>query len=141
MFFKKRLYMDFASATPLNRRVVRSMTRAFRAYGNPSAPHEEGRVAKNLLENARMAIARVLHVRPETLYITASGTESNNTALVGFIEALVARGASYADLHVVVSDIEHPSVIEPVRMLEKKGVQVSYVSPNSDGIITPEAVI
>ncbi len=132
--------MDYASSTPLTREVRRAMRRALSAYGNPSAPHEEGRRAKKLIEDARAAIARALTVRPETVYFTGSGTESNGMAIFGFIEALVERGATYSDLHIVVSEFEHPSVLEPIAYFIKKGVAVSYVRPTEDGIITPEAV-
>lgn len=140
MFFTRRLYMDFASSTPLHFSVAFAMLRAFLVYGNPSSPHQEGRAARSLVEHARERVARALHTRPETLIFTGSGTESNVSALIGFVEALVERGAEYRDLHLVVSDIEHPSVVEPVRVLMKKGVEVSFVSPTPDGIITPEAV-
>lgn len=133
--------MDFASATPLHKQVARAMHRAETLYGNPSAPHEEGRRAKRLLEDARTTIAHALQVRPETLLFTGSGTESNNLAIEGFIEALVARGASYDELHVITSAFEHPSVIAPLKALEKKGLAVTYVAPNEEGIITPEKIL
>jgi len=140
MFGRKRLYMDFASATPLHPRVARAMRRALLVYGNPSSPHREGREAKALLENARTEIARTLSIKSESLIFTGSGTESNNLALHGVIEALAQRGVRYENLHIVVSDFEHPSIKEPVRFLEKRGVSVSYVPPTHDGLITPEAV-
>lgn len=141
MFFKPRLYMDYASSTPLSLSVVWAMARALFAYGNPSSPHAEGRRARGLVERARRDIARVLSVRPETLYFTGSGTESNVLATVGFIEELVSRGASYADLHMVTSAFEHPSILEPLKTLEKKGVALSYVEPTKEGSITAEAVV
>ena len=141
IFFRKRLYMDFASATPLHKQVVRAMRRAEALYGNPSAPHEEGRRAKELLENARATIAHALLVRSETLIVTGSGTESNNLAITGFIEALVARGATYQELHVITSAFEHPSVTLPLKALEKKGLIVTYVVPDEEGIITPEKIL
>lgn len=140
-FFKKRLYMDFASATPLHKEVARAMHRAEALYGNPSAPHEEGRRAKELLESARGTVARALSVRPETLTFTGSGTESNNLAVVGFIEALIARGASYHELHVITSAFEHPSVAGVLKALEKKGLMVTYVFPNEEGVVSPEKIL
>lgn len=138
--FKKRLYMDFASSTPLHPKVARAMRRALRTYGNPSAPHEEGREAKRLLENARQRIAHTLSVKSESLIFTGSGTESNNLAIHGVVEALRERGALYADMHIITAMFEHPSVLEPIRALEKRGVAVTYLAPTPEGFITPSAV-
>lgn len=138
--FKKRLYMDFASSAPLHPRVARAMRRALSVYGNPSAPHEEGREAKKLLEDARQRIARILSVKSESLIFTGSGTESNNLAIHGVVEALLKRGALYADMHIITAVFEHPSVLEPIRALEARGVAVTYLAPTSEGFITPAAV-
>jgi cysteine desulfurase len=140
MLGKKRLYMDFAAATPLHRRAFKEMRRGFRAYGNPGAPHAEGRLAKKLLEEARVRIARTLFVKPDTLTFTGSGTEANNLAIFGVIEALIRRGAKPEDLHVITSGFEHPSLGDPVAALTRRGVSVSLVQPDEYGIITPQAV-
>lgn len=141
MVFTKRLYMDYASSTPVAREVVREMMRGVRAFGNPSAPHEEGRNAKALLEEARTRLARTLSVKPESLIFTGSGTESNNLALSGILASFVERGAAPTELHVVTSGFEHPSVMEVLRVWAAQGVSVSYVAPTDEGIITPEAVV
>ena len=137
---KKRIYMDFAAATPLHPQVVQEMVSALGYYGNPSASHTEGRHAKELLESARTRIARVLGTKASDLYITGSGTESNNLALLGFIQALIGRGAQASALHVIVSAFEHSSAHDAADALEALGVQVTRVYPNEDGIITPEVV-
>jgi cysteine desulfurase len=123
--------MDWAASTPLHPQVARAMRAAESAYGNPSAPHEEGRMARALIDDARTRIARVLGVKADELVFTASGTESNNLA-VGWVR----EGA-----HVIASVFEHPSVGEPIAHLEHgRKIAVSYVRPNADGIITPDAV-
>lgn len=140
MVFTKRLYMDYASSTPLAFEVVVEMLRGLRAYGNPSAPHREGRRAKMLLEEARTRLARTLSVRPESLTITGSGTESNNLALSGILASFIERGAQPAELHVVTTSFEHPSVTEVFNAWAARGVMVSYVEPTPEGMITPETV-
>ncbi len=139
--------MDYASATPLDPAVVRAMTRALKVNGNPSAPHDEGRAARQLVDDARGRLGKTLSVRPETLYFTGSGTESNNLAIVGFVEALVAHlpaqagGATYSSLHLITSAFEHPSVLEPIEFLKSKGVMVSYIAPNKEGIVSVDDVL
>jgi len=138
--FKKRLYMDFAAATPLRREVEREMLRGMKAYANPSAPHEEGRKARSLIDSARSRIARTLAVKPENLIFTAGATEANNLAVGGVIEALVRKGAKPEDLHIITSGFEHLSLEAPVAYWKEQGVAVSYVTPNEEGIITPASV-
>lgn len=141
MFWKRRVYLDYASATPVDPRVARAIARATEEFpGNPSAPHEEGRSARAAVEMARTVIARSLSVKPEELIFTSGGTEANNLAIRGLIEGLRARGAHFADLHIVTSAIEHSSVLKTVAALEKEGVAVSYAKPDADGIVRPETV-
>lgn len=140
VFGKKRIYMDFASATPLHPRAMREVVRGLRLFGNPSAPHEEARAARRALEEARIKIARVLAVKPETLIVTGSGTEGNNLAVFGVIDALIRRGAKPEELHVIASGFEHPSLGDPITELARRGVAVSLAAPTAEGIITPEEI-
>lgn len=139
--FTKRVYMDFAAATPLLPQVAREMARASRVYGNPLASHTEGRAARALVERARERIATTLRVKPEHLYFTGSGTESNNLAEKGLVEALLMKGVAPESLHVIVSDFEHASSTNVARYWQERGVLVSYARPNADGIVTPEEVV
>lgn len=116
--------MDWAAATPLHPRVVTAMRRVETQYGNPSASHAEGRAARDLIEEARTRIARILSVKAAELIFTSGGTEANNLAL-GWVPA---------DGHTVLSAFEHPSVTRATRG------QISLVQPNSSGIVTPDAV-
>jgi len=133
--------MDFAAATPLHPSVLREMRRGFAAYGNPQSAHAEARGAKELLEEARTRLARALSVKSESLTFTGSGTESNNLAIHGALEALLARGAAPEELHIIASSFEHPSVADQLAYWARRGVSVSYAEPNAEGIITPEAVV
>ncbi len=138
---KRRVYLDYASATPVLPAVQRAVSKALIALpGNPSALHEEGRMAKEAVNGARARIARSLRTRPEEIVFTSGGTESNNIALRGVIGALASRGVSAREQHIVSSTIEHASVLETLLLLEKEGVSVTYVEPQQDGIVSPEDV-
>lgn len=141
MFGKRRVYLDHASATLIDPRVARAVFRALLEFqGNPSAPHEEGRNARAAIEMSRTAIARSLSVKAEELMFTSGGTEANNLAIRGLIEGLRVRGASYREIHIVTTAIEHSSILKTVAALEREGVSVSYAMPDSDGIVRAESV-
>ncbi len=136
-----RVYLDSASSTPVHPAVARAVYMALEEFpGNPSAPHTEGRRAHDALERARRDIAGTLSVKPEELVFTSGGTESNNIAIQGLIEGMHARGILYENLHIVTTTIEHSSVLETIKILETRGVRVSYVSPDFDGIVRPEDI-
>jgi cysteine desulfurase len=141
MFGRKRIYMDWAAATPLNPRVAAVMHEALGLFGNPSAPHEEGRAAYDAITLARKQVATSLSVKPDELTFTSGGTEANNLAIGGLVEALRARGMNYGDMHIVTTSIEHSSVGETVLALEREGVSVTRIEPPEHGIVPPESVI
>lgn len=136
MFKKSRLYLDYAAATPLSKRAFLAMKPFLtEGYGNASAIHAEGVAARNGIETARERTARALMVRPEYITFTSGGTESNNLAIAGSIEALYREGRFFADMEVVTTRIEHPSVMETMRTLERQGVVVKYVEVNEEGLV------
>lgn len=138
----RRIYLDFASATPVLPQVARAVYAALEEVGgNPSATHEEGRRAQSALQAARTDVARSLSVKPEEVVFTSGGTESNNLAIRGVIRALKNRGVAYADMHVVTSTIEHASILEAIAFVEELGVQATYIHPAFDGIVTPDSVL
>ncbi|MDB5237365.1 MAG: Cysteine desulfurase [Parcubacteria group bacterium] len=119
----KRTYLDWASAAPVSKTARKIFDRALRADGNPSAPHAEGRAAKEILETAHTAIARMAEVKTDDVIFTSGATEANNLALSGYVQALRAADPSRA-LHVLYLPTAHASVIETLRMLEAYGVQI-----------------
>ncbi|MBI3573672.1 aminotransferase class V-fold PLP-dependent enzyme, partial [Candidatus Kaiserbacteria bacterium] len=142
MFWKKRVYLDHASATLIDPRVAKAVSRGLLEFeGNPSAPHEEGRSARAAVSAARAAIARSLSVKPEELIFTSGGTEANNIAIHGFMKALTARGAKRQGIHIITTTIEHSSVLKTVKALEEKGIRISYVNPEKDGIVRAEKIV
>lgn len=146
MFFNRpkkltRIYLDYAAATPVSEKVLQAMQPYFREhFGNPSAIHAEGQRAKDAIETARQHVARTLGVRPAGVTWTASGTEANNLALFGYVRHLVAvEGRSYTDLEIISTAIEHPSVLEVLKALERKGVTVHYAPVTEEGKIDQAA--
>lgn len=143
----KRIYLDNAAATPVSAVAQKAVAEAAKKFpGNPSGIHKEGRAARVALEGARAEIATAISARPDEVVFTGGATEANNMAIVGVVKAARARGV--AAPHIIVSAIEHPSVLEVVRALE--GVRVDYLPVDSRGIvdtkelrklITPDTVL
>lgn len=104
-------------------RARRAFVEALRVHGNPSSPHEEGRTARALLEDARTRIARLAGSKPDAVILTAGATEANALALVGHIEALHENGREYASMHVLYLPSAHASVQGAMEMLGAKGVR------------------
>ena len=133
---KKRIYLDYASATPVRKEIVESMMPFWHGdFGNAGAIHSEGVVVKNAIAHAREKLARVLHVRPQGIVFTGSGTESNNLALIGAIQARHKAGVPYDDMEVISTAIEHASVLEVLKHLQELGVTVIYTALDEEGVI------
>ena len=133
-------YCDHNATTPIAPEVAEVFIAALRNVpGNPSSTHRAGQLARQELERARIGIARNLHCSPAELVFTSGGTESNNLAILGLV-----RNTSGAHKHVIVTNVEHPAVLEPVRQLEREGVTVTFARPNLAEIvreIRPETVL
>jgi cysteine desulfurase len=130
----KRIYLDYASATPVARDVYEAMQPFWQThFANPSSIHKEGVVARQAISDARTALARSLSVRPTGVVFTASGTESNNLAIFGLIEARRALGVSYSEMEIISSPIEHPSVSAVLTALQQKGVTIHYLPVDNEG--------
>lgn len=138
-FTRNRVYMDYASSTPLREEAREAMRAAEEFYGNPNSIHKDGVRAKEVLEESRTRIAGELGCKPRELIFTSGITESNNLAILGFARALEKKGA-LAGSHWIVSSIEHASVLEPFREVRERGGAVSYVEPDERGIVLPKRV-
>lgn len=126
--------MDNAAATPVSTVAQKAVAEATKKFpGNPSGIHKEGKDARACLEQARWHIAEVLSARPDEIVFTSGATEANNMAVMGVV--LSARAHSIANPHVIVSAIEHPSVLEIAHFLESDGVHVDYLSVDIHGLI------
>ncbi len=140
--FKKResrksvVHLDYASTTPVAPEVLAAMLPYFREeWANPSAIYSSGVQARTVVEGCRTAIARLLRVRPQGVLFTSGGTESNNQALIGFVEALHAEGRAYENMEIVTTCIEHPSILETCAALQKRGIRIVYLDVSEEGLI------
>lgn len=135
----ERVYLDWAAATPLLPAAKIAMEPyLFGGFGNPSAIHAEGQLARTAVEDARAMVASAVQVRPEFVTFTSGGTEGNNLAIFGVVESLVEQGRIYESMSVVTTKIEHPSVGEAFAALERRGVQVRYVQVTETGKVDLE---
>lgn len=130
-----RIYLDNNATTAIHPQVLEVLEGAMREiYGNASSIHREGQSARRVIEDARESVARLIGATARELVFTSGGTESNNAAIFG---AVPMNGR----FHIVTSEIEHPSVAEAVRELERRGHEVTRVAPSRDGAVAAEAVL
>ena len=128
-------YLDNSATTAVTPEVAALAARIMtEQYGNPSSLHRRGFWAERSLTEARGQVAAVLRCRPEEIIFTSGGTESNNLALLGAARAARRRGN-----RIVTTAVEHHSVLAVCRQLESEGFEVTYVSPDAGGVITPES--
>lgn len=128
-------YLDNSATTAVTPEVAALAARIMtEQYGNPSSLHRRGFWAERALTEARGQVAAVLRCRPEEIVFTSGGTESNNLALLGAARAARRRGN-----RIVTTAVEHHSVLAVCRQLESEGFEVTYVSPDAGGVITPES--
>jgi len=137
----KRVYLDYASTTPLDSRVKKEIDRYLDTdFGNAGAIHSAGVVAKKSLEESRRKIAGLLSAKSDEIIFTGSGTEANNIAIFGAVISCRQRGILFEDMHFVTSMIEHSSVRECFRALEGRGATVTYVEVGARGVVDPKLV-
>ncbi len=133
------IYMDNAATTAVDPRVAAAMAACLSSdgcHGNPaSSSHAYGAAALARVEQAREQVAALIHAEPAGLIWTSGATESNNLAILG-----AARFAPERQRHLITARTEHKSVLGPCRQLESEGCQVTYLKPDSDGIVHPEQV-
>lgn len=130
------VYADNAATTKTAPEVLEAMLPFFNeGYGNPSSLHQKGREAKSALTSAREKIAALLGAKPNEIYFTSCGSESDNWAIKGAAHANANRGK-----HIISTKIEHHAVLHSLESLEKEGFEVTYLDVDSDGRVSPEAV-
>ncbi|MCS7172999.1 MAG: cysteine desulfurase NifS [Armatimonadetes bacterium] len=132
----RRIYLDHASTTPLDPRVLEAMLPYFsERFGNASSVHVLGQEARAAVDEARSILARALGAQPSEVVFTSGATEANNWAILGVAWANEGRGR-----HIVTSAIEHHAVLEPCRFLEERGWEVTYLPVDRYGRVGPEDV-
>lgn len=134
---KRRVYLDYTAATPVLDEVLAAMLPYLKeAYGNPQSLHSWGDEAREAIEKAREQIATLINGNPEEIIFTSSGSEANNLAIKGLAQAQTSKGK-----HIVVSAIEHFSVLHAARTLEKAGFELTLIPVDKNGLIATEEVI
>lgn len=131
VFNMKKIYLDNSATTSMNNEVKNEMDKCIsKVYGNPGSFHREGLIAKNAVADSRERVSKIIGSKSSEIVFTSGGTESINLAIKG--RAFAMQGKKK---HIITSTIEHPAVLETCRYLEKKGFEVSYISPDKDGLI------
>lgn len=127
-------YFDNAATNQVNQDVIKEMLPYFSIeYGNPSSLYSIGRRAKRALEEARRKIANIINCKPNEIYFTSCGTESDNLAIKGIAYANKEKGK-----HIITSKIEHPAVLNTCKELEEQGYKVTYLDVDQNGIVNVE---
>jgi cysteine desulfurase len=136
---KLPIYLDYSATTPVDPRVAEKMMACLTPdgiFGNPaSRSHQFGWKAEEAVEMARRQVADLLGADPREIVWTSGATESDNLAIKGVAHFYNKKGK-----HIITSKIEHKAVLDTCRQLEREGFEVTYLTPGSDGIITPQMV-
>lgn len=135
----KRVYLDYAATTPVDPEIVEVMVHFLGpdgVFGNPaSRSHQFGWEAEEAVKKARQEVANLINAEPDEIIWTSGATESNNLAIKGLAYSFADHGN-----HIVTSALEHKSILDSCRYLEQKGFYITYIKPNSDGLITPQQI-
>jgi cysteine desulfurase len=132
---KTMIYLDHNATSPVRVEVIDRLIPYFREFsGNPSSVHGAGRGARKGLDEARRSVAKLVDVHASQVIFTSGGTEANNMALMGIASRFDFKG------HLVTSSIEHPSILQMCDLLESRGVGVSKVGVDSDGVVDIDAL-
>ncbi|MCX6715812.1 MAG: cysteine desulfurase family protein [Candidatus Taylorbacteria bacterium] len=133
----KRIYLDYASLTPIDRRVLREMKKySGSEYANPSSIYMEGVSAKRAMEDGRKRIGGFLNAHPDEIIFTSGGTEANSLSIEGAEKAV--RHIGNTKPHIITTNIEHSSIIETVNMMEERGVEVTRLAVDRAGLVSLE---
>lgn len=123
------VYLDYSATTPVNSEVLDTFVKVSNGYiGNANSLHKLGVQSKKLMDEATKQIAGLLHVNPSEIIYTSGSTESNNMVMKGLVSRYTSRGKQ-----IITTPLEHSSILEPLKKLEKQGYHISYVKLNKDG--------
>lgn len=130
----KSVYMDHAATTHVKKEVIEEMLPYFsETFGNPSSVHLFGRNSRKAVERAREQVAKAINAKPEEIYFTSGGTESDNWAIKGTAKTLKSKGN-----HIITTQIEHHAVLHTCEQLEKEGYEVTFLPVDEYGLINIE---
>ncbi len=136
----KKIYLDYASATPIEKDVLLVMNKIFKEnFANSSAIHDLGVQSKNILSESRKNIAKIIDAHQNEIIFTSGSTESNNLAINGVIKNSTRLLKNFP--HIITTNIEHSSVLEVCKYLtENKLAEVTYVPVERSGIVDPKKI-
>ena len=131
------IYLDYAASTPVAPDVLETMLPYFKErFGNPGSIHSFGQSAQSALDKSREIITDALGAKFSEVIFTSSATEANNLVLSGIIAS-----ANIKNPQIIISSIEHESILDTAKALEKEGVEVVYLPVSSEGLVNPDDVI
>src|SRR5690606_6978081 len=131
-----RIYLDHAATSPIHPLVVEKIAKTMSTtFGNPSSIHSFGREARKVLDEARTMLANSINAHFSEIVFTSGGTEADNLAILGAARANKQKGN-----HIITSKMEHHAVLHSCQFLEKEGFEVTYLSPDENGLISVESV-
>jgi len=129
----KRVYLDHASATPVREEVIEAMLPYFdRHFGNPSTVYDMGIKIKQVIEEQRAKVAKLISAKQQEIIFTSSGAEANNLAIKGVALARQKKGK-----HIIISAIEHHSVLNSARFFERIDFEVTFLPVDEYGLVDP----
>lgn len=132
----ERIYLDANATTPVLPEVLAAMTPYFtERFGNPSSAHRGGQTTRAAVERARASVAQLLHCTPKEIIFTSGGTEGDNLALAGTLQPYLDRGEP---VHLITSAIEHHAVLHAAEALERRGVEVTWLRPDRNGLLSSD---
>lgn len=137
----KRIYLDNASATPIGKEVKKVMDKyIMEEFGNPNSIHSMGVSARKAVEGARKDVAIAFNCHSDEVIFNSGGTEGNNAVIFGVFNHLRKNGVKYSEMRAITTNIEHSSVLECFKELERRGVKVDYATVGENGIIDPMTI-
>jgi cysteine desulfurase len=139
--FRTEVYLDNASTTPIDHRVIRAMNKAFWCtYGNPGGLYQLGIRTKHLIHESRKKVAAIVATTPEHIIFTRGGTEANNLAIIGTVKHFTLHNPGIKP-HIITTTIEHDSILEVCRELERTmQAEVTYAPCDAEGVVSAEAI-
>lgn len=133
----KKIYLDYAATTPVDKKVIKSMLPYFdKDFGNPSSVHFYGRQAQAACDRSADVVAEFLHTKADNIIFTSGATESNNLAIFGLIKKLDLKKG-----HIITSAFEHASVLRIMDVLKARGFAVTFIKPDKSGLVSADEFI
>ena len=130
------IYLDYAANTPVNKKVLEKFNEVTLKFcGNPNSAHNAGKEAKKVVDKASLKIAKIFNTQKESIIYTSGSSESNNMVIKGLADRLSEKGK-----HIIISSVEHSSIIAPCNYLASKGYEISIIPLESSGKVDLEVL-